>query len=1104
VTPVQPFDIRAPLPTGTTLLEASAGTGKTFTVGALVTRYVAEGVATLDEMLVITFGRAASQELRERVREQLVEAERAFADPASADPANALLTLLLDADEDQRAARRHRLRDALASFDAATIATTHQFCRLVLQSLGVAGDTDAGAALVDSLDDLVVEVVDDVYLRRFGNRAEAPQFDRAAALTLARKAIGDPQATLTPALPDPATSGGARVSFALEVRDEVERRKRRLGILSYDDLLGRLAAALEADDAPARDRMRARWRIVLVDEFQDTDPVQWQVLDRAFTGHATIVLIGDPKQAIYAFRGGDVVTYLAAARTATTRATLATNWRSDGALVERLQVVLRGAALGDPEIVVRDVAAHHGGSRLAGAPHPSPFRLRLVARDGFRLSRSGDIAVAAVRDHIARDCAADIAALLTAGATWAGEPVVAGHVAVLVGVRSHGLLVQRALADVGVPAVVAGGGHVFQTPAADDWLALLEAIEQPHRAGRVRAAALTAFFGETTAALDAEGEDLTDRVSDTLRGWALLLRGRGVAALFEAGEERGLTARVLSTADGERLLTDLRHIAQTLHETAVRDRLGLTALLQWYRQERLRAATNERTRRLDSDAAAVQIVTIHASKGLQYPITYLPFAHQKHLFDVDAALFHDADGRRTLDVSRAGGDWRAHEAKHQQEEAGEELRELYVALTRAQSQVVTWWAPTSSTPDGGLHRLLFGRRPGVAEVPDRVRVRDDPYAAGVLALLEELGGPTVEPSVVEKVTAPAPPARSTAFSVRDFGRSVDTDWRRTSYSGLIRVEEPAAVSSEPEMPALEDEETVVAPTPPSVAAGTTVATLSPMADLPAGATFGSLVHAVLEHADPRAPDFAAELRARAGEQLRWWPVYVTAEVLAEALLPLHATPLGPLVPGLTLGQIPLSDRLRELDFEFPLTGGDVRVPAGDVHLRDVAPLLRAHLPADDPLRPYAERLEAPTLGDQALRGYLSGSIDVVLRVPSGAGSRFVVVDYKTNLLGEPGEPLTAADYAPERLADAMLHSHYPLQALLYSVVLHRYLRWRVPDYRPEDHLGGVVYLYVRGMCGPETPLTGGHPAGVFSWRPPVALIEGLSDLLDGVATGAAR
>jgi exodeoxyribonuclease V beta subunit len=1106
---MEPFDIRGPLPSGTTLLEASAGTGKTFTVGALVTRYVAEGVATLGEMLVITFGRAASQELRERVREQLVQAERALARPAEADPANQLLTLLLDADDEERAARRHRLRDALASFDAATIATTHQFCQLVLRSLGVAGDTDAGATLVDSLDELLVEVVDDVYLRRFGNGTAAPPFDRSVALMLARRAIGDPQAVLAPADLEETTPGGVRVSFAREVRAEVERRKRRLGVLSYDDLLSRLATALEAQDAPARDRMRGRWRIVLVDEFQDTDPVQWQVLDRAFTGHATMVLIGDPKQAIYAFRGGDVVTYLAAARTATTQATLATNWRTDAALVERLQVVLRGAALGDPGIVVRDVAAHHPGSRLAGAPYSSPFRLRLVGRAGFRLSKHGDIPVGDAREHIARDCAADIAALLASGATWCGEPVAAAHVAVLVGVRNHGLLVQRALAERGVPAVVAGGGHVFQTPAADDWLALLEAIEQPHRSGRVRAAALTAFFGETTAVLDAEGDALTDRVADTLRGWGLLLRGRGVAALFEAGEERGLTARVLATTDGERLLTDLRHIAQTLHETAVHDRLGLPALLQWYRQERLRTATNERTRRLDSDAAAVQIVTIHASKGLQYPITYLPFAHQKHLFDVDAALFHDDGGRRTLDVSGAGPQWRAHEARHRREEAGEELRELYVALTRAQSQVVTWWAPTASTRDGGLHRLLLGRQPGVPDVPDRLPVRDDAYTCDVLALLGELGGPTVEASVIGDA-APAPVGGGPRpFSARDFRRGVDTDWRRTSYSGLIRVEEQEPqVGSEPETTGLEDEEPVAepvteaaAPPRPSTPADPLV---SPMADLPAGAAFGSLVHAVLEHADPQAPDFAAELRTRVAEQLRWWPVDVTADVLAGALLPLHETPLGPLAPGLTLGRIPLADRLRELDFELPLAGGDVRRRPGDVHLRDLAPVLRAHLPAGDPLLPYAARLEAPVLGDQPLRGYLSGSIDVVLRVPGDEGHRFVVVDYKTNLLGEPGTRVSAADYAPDRLADAMLHSHYPLQALLYSVVLHRYLRWRVPGYRPGTHLGGVLYLYLRGMCGPATPLTDGHPAGVFSWRPPAALVEALSDLLDGAPTGGAR
>jgi exodeoxyribonuclease V beta subunit len=177
---MESFDITGELPTGTTLLEASAGTGKTFTVAALVTRYVAEGHATLDQLLVITFGRAASQELRERVRDQLVLAERALADPAGADRTHPVIDTLLRGDDADLALRRTRLRDALASFDAATIATTHQFCQIVLRSLGVAGDTDTGATLVDSLDELVVEVVDDVYLRRFGQLATAPPFGRRA------------------------------------------------------------------------------------------------------------------------------------------------------------------------------------------------------------------------------------------------------------------------------------------------------------------------------------------------------------------------------------------------------------------------------------------------------------------------------------------------------------------------------------------------------------------------------------------------------------------------------------------------------------------------------------------------------------------------------------------------------------------------------------------------------------------------------------------------------------------------------------------------------------------------------------------------------------
>jgi len=276
-----------------------------------------------------------------------------------------------------------------------------------------------------------------------------------------------------------------------------------------------------------------------------------------------------------------------------------------------------------------------------------------------------------------------------------------------------------------------------------------------------------------------------------------------------------------------------------------------------------------------------------------------------------------------------------------------------------------------------------------------------------------------------------------------------------------------------------------------------------MAELPAGAKFGSLVHAVLETADPMAADLESELRTQIEKHSLWWPVGVPAGDLAAALVPLHDTPLGPLAGDLTLRQIGLRDRLCEMDFEFPLAGGDLRAGAPHIRLADVGALLQRYLPPGDPLVPYVDRLTDATLGRQKLSGYLSGSVDAVLRIPvgsesgAGPGHRYVVVDYKTNWLGESDRPLTAADYTEGRMAEAMLHSDYPLQALLYCVVLHRFLRWRQPGYDPERHLGGVLYLFLRGMCGPGTPVTDGHPAGVFGWRPPAELVCALSALLDG-------
>jgi exodeoxyribonuclease V beta subunit len=1091
------FDLlgRLPAECTTTVLEASAGTGKTFTLAALVTRYIAEGRASLDQMLLITFSRAATQELRERVREALQLALRGFDDPNLAD-GNDVVRLLTTGDSDVLAERRSRLRDALAGFDAATIATTHQFCHLVLKSLGVAGDTDSHVTLADSLDDLVAEIVDDLYLRHFGQERERPPLTRADALKLAREVVANPCTELRPLDPPPDSQPAVRVQFANDVLAELDRRKRRRGILSYDDLLSRLADALEAPDSPAATRMHQRWSVVMVDEFQDTDPVQWQVIERAFGGNSTLILIGDPKQAIYAFRGGDIFTYLHAAKTAGQRHTLGVNWRSDSALVDRLQVVLGGAELGDPDIKVLDVNAHHRGHRLAGAPRNEPFRLRVVSRETFGQRGTRTVRMDTLRQHIAADLATDISGLLAGNATFDGEHLQAHHVAVITESHADARACFDALAAAGVPAVYTGDTDVLRSQAADDWLTLLEAFDQLHRPGLVRAAATTMFFGKTAEDLADGGDALTDQIADTLRQWADHAREAGVAAVFEAAQLAGMGRRVLSWAGGERNMTDLAHVTQLLHDVTHRERFSLTALRDWLRTQRdERSGAPERSRRLDSDAAAVQIMTVWVSKGLQFPIVYLPFTFNRYVRSEDLVRYH-AEGRRCLHV---GGEHSAELVTAQtlgrREAAGEETRLTYVAMTRAQSQVVAWWAPSWDEPNGGLSRLLRGRRPGQASVPDRCDPEriEDADAVALLREWEAAGGPVLEESVIAPVAELAGVERRDDLSARHFHRHIDTTWRRTSYSGLIRGAETSGVSSEPEVVQLDDEVAEIAVSAPPAGADLP----SPMADLPTGATFGSLVHAVLETADPLAADLATELQTQVEQHSVWWPVEVAAAELAAALVPMHDTSLGPLADGITLRQIGLRDRLCEMDFEFPLVGGDMAIGQPQIRLADVGRLLRQHLPPDDPLASYADRLTGGALGGQPLRGYLSGSVDVVLRVPDGTGHRYLVVDYKTNWLGEGDRRLSAADYDRARMAEAMLHSDYPLQALLYSVVLHRFLRWRQPGYDPDRHLGGVLYLFVRGMCGPDTPTADGHPAGVFSWRPPAALVVAVSELLGG-------
>lgn len=1079
------FDPAGPLPTATVVLEASAGTGKTHAIAALATRYLAEGTVSVANLAVISFSRAASEELRSRVRDRLRSSaavlEAAINDTATGKPLDATDLELIHGDAAQRRIRLARLRAALVGVDSAGIMTIHQFCQLMFTELGVLATEDPEASLVEDLSPLLDEVVADLYLARYAAMTERP-FDLRTAHDLARAAaVQLPMSPLAP--PDLDGAAGERREFAAAVRGELDRRKRRQGVFSYDDQLLRLRDALQGPNGQAgAARLRQRCQVVLVDEFQDTDPVQWGILRDTFAGYVPLVLIGDPKQAIYAFRGADVNAYAEAVAACDQQFSLATNYRADQPVVSAISALFGDTSLG-PNIKVEPVQAKNQGSRLGGAA-PAPVRLRYVAAEK-------PFSAAAARQRIQVDLVNEVVRMLDSGMTVdAGRSLAEKDIAVLVNTNRRGREVAAALSSAGVAVAFSGSDSVFAAPAPSDWLSLLRALDQPHRSA-LREAILSDFVGADLTEVATASDARFSAWAALLQGWGRLLSDHGIAALFaavQAGTEEhpGLAERLVQRRRGERDLTDFRQLAEILH---ARHRSGIrgAALVTWLATEIERSEyAGDRTRRLETDRQAVQVMTVHKAKGLEFPVVLLPQMADLWLSEEDTSDsfdFHDESGERVLDVGGKDAPGRAERRRrHAAEQAEDRLRSLYVAATRAQSQLTLWWAPTArNTESSPLHRLLYRDRnqPGAPQP-------SYPLDAGVSlrtpAQLTWLAQAGIAVEVCDEQAVGPRPVRhhESQLTAPLWDRSIDHRWRRTSYSGLTADAHDLSPSL---TPILTDE-------PPGDAEGIVEVEgpLSPMADLPGGTAFGSLVHRVLEKLDWHAPsetELDQRLLAATEEAATRYALHaLSPQTLAQALKPAVLTPLGPLTDGRALADFEVSDRLSELDFEFPLGGESSHTTVGDI-----AALLRRHLPADDSLADYPEDLESPMLSNQMLRGFLTGSIDSVLRVAGEDGPRFVVVDYKTNRLA--GAELRLNHYSRSAMTAEMRRSHYPLQALLYCVALHRFLTARLVDYRPEAQLGGVGYLFVRGMGGAEA----GPDTGVFDWQPPVAAIVELSELL---------
>ncbi len=1175
--PDDPFDHLGPLPSGKLAIQASAGTGKTFALAALAARFIAEGKISASELLIVTFTRAATNELRAKVRERLVGVATHLASEDRSPTGDSLLDHLADHDIP---ARLDRVERAITEFDSATVTTIHGFAKQVLGALGASAGSDLDARLAVGSSDLVVETCADALVAAAVEGHPVGHLPRLDDLVRAtRVADGRPDLDVVPAGGQPGATRAQTTLAQLVERSvrEVAARRSQAGTLSFDDLLIQLRDALHGPGASsAIETLRARFKVVLIDEFQDTDRVQWDIFSTLFDGPdagTVLVLVGDPKQAIYGFRGADVHTYLAAVGggSRTRRTSLATNWRSDQDVLTSLRALFDGVTFGSDRIpfVPVDAAPGNRHRRLHGAAGGSvpALDVRLVIGGGIARYKSKAHLVdpAAARRAIYGDLVDRVGTLLEEGRiTDDTDPqgwrrVRPPDIAVLVGRHTEGAAIQAALLEQGIPGVVAHGGNVLRSPAAEQIRWLLQALGRPSDPRRVRMYALSWFTDLGVPEVAALPDDGLVSLQEQLRRWSEQLADHSVAdVLARVWSESGVVGRVLGSADGDRNMTDLDHVAELLQGAATAGgnaaagnaAAGLLAVL-----DREPAADEDSevdgdvaARRIASEADSVQIMTVWTAKGLQFPVVCLPTLWCPPSPFEPVVYVDPATGRRTLDL--AGGkhwpDEAASEARMAlafAEATGERLRLLYVALTRAQHQTMVWWARVGGSEVTALARVLFARKDGLID-PEAyasrvVPIPADGDAVAALQPLVDAASSTLAVSVVDEPgpsgapwTPFGPVAAPERLQVAPFDVVLDRSAQRWSFSAI--VDQASILRADPSDPTLSDggstdertderESEVVDPSalplPYTDQWGVPAAdpTADPGADpgavpfglltvLPAGTAFGTLVHSVLEEVDFAAADLADQIDAALSRQLEWRsldlePVgppgagpAVGRRLLVDGLLAAVDTPLGPIADGGRLADIGRVDRLTELSFDLRLADG-----GSPARVSDLGAAVLRHLDPSDPLHEWASLVAGGSI-DVGLAGHLTGSIDLVVRVSDGTGDhRYIVADYKTNALHQRGIPARPEDYGPVRLAEAMAEHDYPLQAMLYAVALHRYLRWRLDTYRPEQHLGGIAYLFLRGMVGSAPGAPGDHAPGVFAWKLPPGLVVELSDLLDGRA-----
>lgn len=1183
---------------GIRLIEASAGTGKTFSLAGLYLRLLLEEQVSVREILVVTFTRAATRELRERIRQRLASAAAIARDSASAEPGRSEDQYVEMLIANSKRTREQAIRcwtDAARRMDEATIATIHGFS----QRAAAENAFDSAVAFDrgDQVDDRAVydEATEDYWrARALGSHAQpgftewwetpdkltgslAPLWmkpharlagpDHDQILRIAKRARvkwgkggdtfrkelldcwhadelkktaslyceidkrGGPDQALAelaltlesdapiPAIPDwvqylgnpeaafkkrylktsqalfklPLTpclvelTSLARLAALREAHDTVHQtataRKRARRQFSFADMIETLHSAITRKGSGARlaNALWQTWPWALIDEFQDTDPRQYEILHRIYAdrNRGGLVLIGDPKQAIYGFRGGDVFAYLRASRDAGTRYRLSANFRSTPGLLDAISHLFRSP--GSNPFLFERISFQ---SPTAGRKEKrelvfhdavvAPMTVWHMQPDSGHAGRAREICLETCVTQIGRFLHPANGAMVREQLSETGQirehPLRPRDIAVLVNTNQQASDAQRALSRIGIPAVCLHEESVFNTEEARDLQRILEAASNPMDEGTVRGALVGTLLGCRLNQMIALHEDETrwhseiERFQQHNQRW----RDDGILAMIEPLVQDG-ASRLLTYEDGARRLSNYLQLAELLAR-AETETFGMTGLLRWLQTKTRKGFPDQRTEaeqlRLESDEALVRIATVHKAKGLEYPLVFLPFAPWLGATaKADQLPFelHDVHDQALLDVVGESGS----KGAAIREKRSEALRTFYVAITRAELGCFFPWGAANGTPNSALASLLH-REDGIGPeswINNRnlAGLTNDLTRKRLKELADRASGTIVIQAMkpVDGTSTRLPPAPVTPGAARTDLPTPRTPWSITSFTGLAHSAQsgPVAAGAADEAAAALQEEAAMHP-------------VGPVAELPGGTAFGTAIHALLETTDlahwpsPGEPKAETQLR-RIGGVLRQHGVSIPdgpqGTLILEQTHQLICHTVHTTLPDIgPLFAIPQSQRMPEMEFMLRLGGATVE----DM----LALLAQAGYLIEMPRNRHA----------QLLNGLMHGFVDLVVE----SAGRFYVIDYKTNWLGPD-----FADYTQAALQKSVRRHHYTLQYLVYLTALHGYLSQRLPDYDPEQRLGGAYYLFVRGMRGDTAQ------SGIYFDRPSPDLIRRLAKLL---------